>query len=154
MSGSPASRQHHLPAEFSSFIGRRHEQVQVRHALVRSRLVTLTGPGGVGKTRLALRVAADLAEGYADGAWIVELAPVQDAELVPDTVVAALGLRGATGVPDEALVAHLRDRALLLILDNCEHLRDAAGALVRRLLDGCPQVSDPRDEPSRPAGAG
>jgi predicted ATPase/DNA-binding CsgD family transcriptional regulator len=141
MTGTPPRRQHQLPAEVSSFVGRRHEQVQVRRALAASRLVTLSGPGGVGKTRLALRVAADLARNDPDGVRIVELAPVQDPELVPDTVVAALGLRGATATPDEALVAHLRDRRLLLLLDNCEHLRDAAGALVRRVLHECPQVT-------------
>ena len=131
---------HQLPAEFSSFVGRRREQVQVRQALASSRLVTLSGPGGVGKTRLALRVAADLAADNPDGVRVVELAPVQDPSLVPDTAVAALGLRTAIGAPDEALVAHLRDRTFLLVLDNCEHVREAAAGLARRLLDDCPEV--------------
>jgi len=134
-------RQTNLPAELSSFVGRRHELAQVRSALRSSRLVTLSGPGGVGKTRLALRAAADLAAAYPDGAWVVELAPVQDPELVPDTVVAALGLRDAThAAPLEGLLAHLHDRALLLVVDNCEHLQDAAAALITQVIGACPDV--------------
>src|SRR5687768_6102516 len=92
MSGIPLRRGRELPAELSSFIGRRHELAQVRHALGESRVVTLSGPGGVGKTRLALRVAADAASICSDGARLVELAAVQDPGLVADTVVAGLGL--------------------------------------------------------------
>src|SRR5689334_17095974 len=98
-----------LPAALSSFVGRRHELAQVRRALPRSRVVTLSGPGGVGKTRLALRIAAGAAGGYPDGVQLVELAPVQDPGLVADTTVAAFGLANATVLPPlEALVGHLR----------------------------------------------
>ena len=142
MSGTPPRPGSELPAELSSFIGRRHELARIRHALTRSRVVTLSGPGGVGKTRLALRVAADLAASYPDGARMVELAPVQDSSLVADTVVASFGLRSAaTLTPVEALVGHLRDRAVLLVLDNCEHVRDAVEALISLVLDSCPHVS-------------
>src|SRR5215213_9519648 len=141
MSTTPLRRGRELPAELSSFIGRRHELRQVRHALGESRVVTLSGPGGVGKTRLALRVATDAASGYADGVRVVELAPVQDPALVADTVVASLGLSIAPALaPLEALVGHLRDRSLLLVLDNCEHVRDAVNALISAVLDGCPRV--------------
>ncbi|WP_148572459.1 ATP-binding protein [Nocardioides caldifontis] len=132
-------RRSNLPAELSSFVGRRHELGQVRTALRDHRLVTLFGPGGVGKTRLAFRAAADLERGYPDGAWVVELAPVTDGELVADTVVAALGLRdGQGGDTEQRLVTHLQDRELLLVLDNCEHVQDAAARLVVRLLGAAP----------------
>jgi non-specific serine/threonine protein kinase len=131
-----------LPAELSSFIGRRHELAQVRHALTRSRVVTLSGPGGVGKTRLAVRVAADVAPTYPDGVRLIELAAVPDPGLVADTAVASLGLSSATVLaPMEALVGHLCDRGLLLVLDNCEHVQEAVGALISRILDACTGVS-------------
>ena len=141
MSGTPLWRGSELPAEVSSFIGRRNELAEIRHALGGSRVVTLSGPGGVGKTRLALRAATDALSGYPDGVRSVELAPVQDPALVADTVVAALGLGVAPALaPLEALVGHLRDRDLLLVLDNCEHVRHAVTALVSALLDNCPRV--------------
>src|SRR3954470_4572805 len=127
-----------LPAELSSFVGRRHELAQVRSLLAAHRLVTLIGPGGVGKTRLALRAAADLAEEYAEGVWVVELAPVHDPELVTNTVVAALRLQDASGAsPVDKLVEHLQERSLLLVLDNCEHVQEAVAALTSRLLSCC-----------------
>jgi predicted ATPase/DNA-binding CsgD family transcriptional regulator len=141
MSGTPMLRGSQLPAELSSFIGRRHELARARHALGGSRVVTLSGPGGVGKTRLALRVATDAASGYADGVRLVELAAVQDPDLVADTVVASLGLSVAPILaPLEAVVGHLRSRGLLLVLDNCEHVRDAVSVLVSAVVDSCPEV--------------
>jgi predicted ATPase/DNA-binding CsgD family transcriptional regulator len=138
---SPGARRTNLPAELSSFVGRRHELGQLRSALRQHRLVTLFGPGGVGKTRLALRAAAELSKQYAEGAWVAGLANVTDPGLVPDTVVAALGLRGGSAAPaTEVLVAHLRSREMLLVLDNCEHLEEAAAALVDRLLAACPRL--------------
>src|SRR5688572_23906211 len=117
-------RRSNLPAELSSFVGRRHELAQLRTVLRDRRLVTLFGPGGVGKTRLAFRVAADLERSFGDGAWVVELAPVSDGELVADTVVAALGLRdGQGGSAEQLLVSYLADRELLLVVDNCEHVQ-------------------------------
>src|SRR6478672_9489323 len=141
MGGSTAQRQSNLPAELSSFVGRRHELASVRTGLATHRLVTLRGPGGIGKTRLAYRTAADQERSLADGAWVAELAPVQAPELVPETVVGALGIRSAEGgSPTERLVAHLRDRELLLVLDNCEHVQEAAAALASELLGSCPRV--------------
>jgi predicted ATPase len=106
-----------------------------------TRLLTLTGPGGVGKTRLALQVTQTVASNYAAGAWLVELASLQDPDLVPQTIARALGLRD---VPDEPLTATLQhalhDRQLLLILDNCEHVVSACGDLVEHLLRVCPQL--------------
>jgi non-specific serine/threonine protein kinase len=141
MGHTPAERRSNLPAEISSFVGRRHELAAVRTGMATHRLVTLLGPGGIGKTRLALRAAADLERRTADGARLAELATVHVPELVPEVVVAALGLRSAQGgSPTERLVAHLRDRQLVLVLDNCEHVQDAAAALVTELLAGCPGV--------------
>ena len=141
MGGSTAQRRSNLPAELSSFVGRRHELASVRTGLATHRLVTLRGPGGIGKTRLAYRTAADQERSLADGAWVAELAPVQAPELVPETVVGALGIRSAEGgSPTERLVAHLRDRELLLVLDNCEHVQEAAAALASELLGSCPRV--------------
>jgi len=135
MGGSTAQRRSNLPAELSSFVGRRHELASVRTGLATHRLVTLRGPGGIGKTRLAYRTAADQERSLADGAWVAELAPVHAPELVPETVVGALGIRSAEGgSPTERLVAHLRDRELLLVLDNCEHVQEAAAALASELL--------------------
>ena len=137
----PAERRSNLPAELSSFVGRRHELASARTGLASHRLVTLLGPGGIGKTRLAFRAAADQERGLADGAWVAELAPVQVPELVPEAVVGALGIRSAArGSPTELLVEHLRDRQLLLVLDNCEHVQEAATALAAELLSSCPGV--------------
>ena len=142
MEGTGVLPRTNLPAELSSFVGRRHELAQVKQALADHRLVTLLGPGGVGKTRLAYRVAADLVKRYADGCWVVELATVHDPVLVEGTVLAALGVREAgAGDPRAQLVEHLREREVLLVLDNCEHVQDTAAALVRDLLEACPRLS-------------
>ena len=141
MGGITAERRSNLPAELSSFVGRRHELALTRAGLATHRLVTLLGPGGIGKTRLAYRTAMDQERSLADGAWVAELAPVQVPELVPETVVGALGIRSAQGgSPTERLVDHLRDRELLLVLDNCEHVQEAAAALAAQLLSSCPDV--------------
>src|SRR4051794_31842413 len=141
MSGTPQWRGSELPPELSSFIGRRHERARVRHALRGSRVVTLSGPGGVGKTRLALRVATEAASDYPDGVRLVEFARVQDPGLVADTAVARLGLSVEPALaPLEALVGHLRHRGLLLVLDNCEHVKDAVSVLISAVLDSCPGV--------------
>ncbi len=141
MGGTTAERRSNLPAELSSFVGRRHELASVRTGLASHRLVTLLGPGGIGKTRLAFRAAADQERSLTDGAWVAELAPVQVPELVPETLVGALGIRSPDGgSPTERLVAHLRDRQALLVLDNCEHVQEAASALASELLCSCPGV--------------
>jgi predicted ATPase/DNA-binding CsgD family transcriptional regulator len=130
-----------LPAEMTSFIGRRHQLQAVKAALSGARLVTLVGPGGVGKTRLAVRSAADLSRGIADGVWLVELAGVRDAELVTQAVMTSLGLRDETSRwPVSRLVDYLASRQLLLVLDNCEHLLDACAVLADAILREAPSV--------------
>lgn len=130
-----------LPLELTSFVGRRHEVTEARRLLSGSRLVTLTGIGGVGKTRLALRVADDSRRAFDDGVWLVELGEVQDPTLLADTVVAALGLRDQPARPPEDVLAeYLATRRLLLVLDNCEHLVDDVAALAEALLKACPEL--------------
>jgi predicted ATPase len=137
----PRQRSGNLPTEATTFVGRRRELAEIRKKLTTARLVSLVGPGGVGKTRLAVRAGTDLARGFADGAWLVELGEVSDAALVTDAVLAALDLRDqAAATPMEILVAHLRERRLLLLLDNCEHLLEAAAHLVGEILRSAPDV--------------
>lgn len=127
----------HLPVETTSFVDRRREQAAGRELLTRARLVTLTGPGGVGKTRLAARIATRAERTLPDGVRFVHLAGLHDPELVPLAVADALGLHDhSAGPPTDALVAHLRDRRLLLVLDNCEHLLPACADLAAALLHG------------------
>lgn len=130
-----------LPAELTSYVGRGREGAEVRELLGGSRLVTLTGPGGVGKTRLAVRVAADVAGGFADGLVFAELAEVRDGTLVANLVADRLGLHGRPGVaPARLVVEHLRPLSALLVLDNCEHVVDACAEFVGTLLADCPRV--------------
>jgi predicted ATPase len=130
-----------LPASLTSFVGRERELAEVTRLLATSRLVTLTGTGGCGKTRLALQVGADLADAFAEGVWFVDLAPLADPALVPQAVAAALGVQEAPGRPLLATLGdYLRSRNLLLLLDNCEHLLDACAQLTDTLLRACPQV--------------
>lgn len=130
-----------LPIQLSSFIGRKSEIAQVKRFLSDSRLVTLTGAGGCGKTRLALRVADDLTESYADGVWFIDLAPLADPALVPQAVAVVLSVREERGQPIlNSLVDHLSARNLLLVLDNCEHLIDACSRLADTLLRACPNL--------------
>ncbi len=139
--GRPAARAApgNLPAELTRFIGRSKEVAELKRLVARQRLVTVTGTGGCGKTRLALRVAADLLPELPDGAWLVELASLSDPTLVPQAIATALGLREEPGRPvTQTLVAHLAPRTALLLLDNCEHLTEACVALARDLLAGCP----------------
>ena len=124
-----------LPAELTSFIGRRGELAEVRRLLADSRLVTLTGVGGVGKTRLALRAAAGLRRAFQDGVWLVQLDQVRDEALVAQTVAGVLGLQDRAGfLPEAALADYLGGRQLLLVLDNCEHVVDAVAKLADPLL--------------------
>ena len=124
-----------LPAELTSFVGRRGELAEVRRLLAGSRLVTLTGVGGVGKTRLALRAAAGLRRAFRDGVWLVQLDQLRDEALVAQAVAGALGLQDRAGyAPAAALADYLAGRQLLLVLDNCEHLVDAAAKLADLLL--------------------
>jgi predicted ATPase/DNA-binding SARP family transcriptional activator len=142
---SPRFRRHNLPGTLTSFVGRARELEEVRGLLRSARLVTLTGVGGVGKTRLALEAVAGLLDDFPDGVWLVELGPVSDPGLVAPTLMAALGLgSGAAVTPGsltDRLCEHLEERRVLLLFDNCEHLVDGTAELVRELLSRCPTVS-------------
>ncbi len=128
-----------LPAELTSFVGRRRELAETRALLATGRLLTLTGAGGVGKTRVALRLAAQVRRTFPDGVWFVELASVNDPDLVARAVSASFGLRD-TDDPAAELARFLEDRSLLLVLDNCEHLVPACAELVDRLLRAAPGI--------------
>ncbi|MCP9621168.1 LuxR C-terminal-related transcriptional regulator [Nocardia otitidiscaviarum] len=131
-----------LPAPLTSFVGRTGERAALREAVTAHRQVTALGPGGVGKTRLALAVAADLAGAFGDGAWFVDLVPVTDPEMTGSAVARALGLGEQQGRSlDDSVLAALTDRHTLLVLDNCEHLLDGVVPFVERLLAHCPRVS-------------
>jgi predicted ATPase/DNA-binding CsgD family transcriptional regulator len=130
---------HNLPQELTSFIGRTQELREIRRLLEANRIVTLTGAGGCGKTRLSLQVAVDAASDYLDGAWFVELATLTDPSLVAQAVASALGVREETGRSLTAtLCDYLESMNLLLVLDNCEHLRTTCALLVSDLLSSCP----------------
>jgi predicted ATPase/DNA-binding CsgD family transcriptional regulator len=137
----PAHRPGSLPADTTSFIGRRHELAEARKKLATARLISLVGPGGVGKTRLAIRIATDLGRGFPGGAWMAELAELQDPALVGNAVLTALDLRDqATIDPADLLRSYLGDKELLLVLDNCEHLLDPVAALVSEVISAAPGV--------------
>jgi non-specific serine/threonine protein kinase len=126
----------------TSFIGRAREQKVIRDLLANHRLVTLTGAGGVGKTRLALRVATGLLEVYRDGVWLAEMASLRDPDLVPRTVAAALGIEERSGESSKKVLAqHLESRQLLLVLDNAEHLVAACAQLADEVTRQCPHVA-------------
>jgi non-specific serine/threonine protein kinase len=133
---------HNLPAQVSSFIGRDVELVEVRRLLGGSRLVTLTGTGGAGKTRLALQAAAALLDGAGDGVWFSDLAPLQDPDLVAVTVANVLGVHEEPGRPAlDTLVAAVGGRSLLVLLDNCEHVVSACAKVADSLMRGCPNLA-------------
>ncbi|HYY87246.1 MAG TPA: hypothetical protein VFA49_00500, partial [Chloroflexota bacterium] len=138
-----AERAHHnLPLQLTSFVGRKSELAQVAHLLRASRLLTLTGAGGSGKTRLALQAADALLGGYQQGVWVVELAPLAESGLVPQTAAFAMGVREEPGEPIEAtLVRTLARQQRLLVLDNCEHLIAACARLAEALLKACPNLA-------------
>jgi len=132
-----------LPSlQLTSFVGREREMAEVRRTLTAARLLTLTGPGGTGKTRLSLEVAAGLLPELPQGVWLVELAALRDGALIAQTVAAIFGIREIQGRPIlESLIDDLRPRRLLLVLDNCEHLISASAELAAALLRGCPHLS-------------
>ena len=131
-----------LPAEVTSYVGRVREGAELRRALGSSRLVTLTGPGGVGKTRIAVHVAHEVARAYRDGVVFAGLAELRDGASLPHLVADRLGLRDRSGRPVlDALVGYLRERRLLLVLDNCEHVVDACADLAAAVLADCQQVT-------------
>src|SRR5919112_523188 len=138
---SPQRPSHNLPSELSSFVGREKELPEVRRLLENNRLLTLTGPGGCGKTRLALAAAGGLVERFEDGVWLVELAPLADPSLVAQAVASTLGAREQPGRPlTEMLSGYLGSKKLLLVLDNCEHLIEACAELAEALLRSCPEL--------------
>jgi predicted ATPase len=130
---------HNVPVPLSTFVGRERELVEIKRALAMTRLLTLTGADGCGKTRLALEVTRDLASSYPDGAWLVELASLS--QLEPKAVASALKIREQTDRSLlDTLVGHLREKYLLLMLDNCEHLIEPCAQLVFSLLHSCPRL--------------
>lgn len=135
------SSPNNLPAPLTSFVGREREMLAVRRSLSMTRLMTLTGAGGAGKTRLALEAARNLVGAYQDGVWLAELAPHSDPALAPRAVMTTLGVREQ---PDKSLTQTLCDylasRQALLVLDNCEHMVDAAAGLAKDLLLACPRL--------------
>lgn len=140
-SRSSNNNNNNLPIPLSSFVGREREIAEVKHLLSSSRLVTLTGAGGCGKTRLAIQVAREVIDDFEDGVWWVELAALADETLVPQAIAQTLGVRE---VPiqalSETLATHLRAKELLLVIDNWEHLITASAQLVEHLLRSCPRL--------------
>src|SRR5215212_4577735 len=140
-SGAGGLRKHNLPLARTSFVGRERETLEVKRLLAMTRLFTLTGAAGCGKTRLAIKVARDLARVYPEGAWLVELAPLSEGELVPQAVARALGVREQANRPlVETLEDALRPRKMILVVDNCEHLIEAVVPLLDALLGSCPDL--------------
>lgn len=135
-----ASR-HNLPAPTTSFIGREKEKAEIKQAITTHRLITLTGSGGTGKTRLSLQVATELLDQFAEGVWFVELAPITDPGIIPQTILVALeASEPQDKTITQALIERVRDKKLLLILDNCEHLIEAIARLVETLLSNAPEL--------------
>ena len=138
---TPVPRKHNLPRALTSFIGREPELAELGPILAGAPLLTLVGPGGVGKTRLAEELVRTHATDYADGCWVVELAGLADPALLPGAVAAAVGLRDFhAGDTTARLAEYLRSRQLLIVLDNCEHLIAACADLAARLLRACPYL--------------
>ena len=130
-----------LPRQLTSFVGREAELVRVVDAVAASPMVTLTGVGGVGKTRLALQAAAEVLPRFVDGAWLVELASVRDPDRVADAVAGVFGVAARPGMGlEDSIVAFLHDQVLLVVLDNCEHVLRPAASLVARIEGACPGV--------------
>ena len=130
-----------LPAQLTSFIGREKEIKEVEEAITKNRLVTLTGSGGTGKTRLSLKVATNLLEHFTDGVWFFELAPLTDADIIPQTILRTMGIVEQQGKSTiQLLTEYFWDKNLLLVLDNCEHLIDASARIADSLLSSLPEL--------------
>jgi len=138
--GRPRRRIGNLPAESTTFVGRRDELAELKKTLATARLASLVGPGGVGKTRLAIRLAAEVGRGFGDGVWLVELAELREAELVPKAVMSALDVHDQASDPAELVLSYLREKELLLVIDNCEHLLRPCASLVTGILAAAPRV--------------
>jgi transcriptional regulator with XRE-family HTH domain len=130
-----------LPAYLTSFIGREQEQADLVKLIGKHRLVTLTGSGGTGKTRLSLQVALEQISNFKEGVWLVELAPISDATFIVSTIAAVFNLREVQGVPLlNTVMDYLRAKELFLLLDNCEHLVEASAQIANQLLHSCPYL--------------
>ena len=130
-----------LPTQLTTFIGRENEIAEVKQELELHRLVTLTGSGGTGKTRLSLQVAADLLEKFDHGVWFIELAPLADPELIPRTILSTIGIIEQPGkMPIEILKEYLHEKKVLILLDNCEHLIEASAQVTNALLNAAPKL--------------
>lgn len=129
-----------LPVQLTSFIGREDEIAEIKQKLKIHHLVTLTGPGGTGKTRLSLQVAADLLDQFPQGVWFIELAPLTDPDLIPQTILSAIGINDQSAKPLEVLREYLREKRSLIVLDNCEHLLEASAAVANTLLSAAPNL--------------
>ncbi len=139
---APFGSRHNLPRQLNRFVGREREIDTVRELLGSTRLLTLTGAGGCGKTRLALEVALRALDGYPDGIWLAELAPITDPGVLAQRLLTVLMVPGVLGRPPLATLAeHLRDKRALLVLDNCEHIVDACALVAQSLLGECPTLS-------------
>ena len=137
-----------LPQVLTSFIGREKEIAEIKRLLPATRLLTLTGTGGIGKTRLALQAAAEVLDAYRDGIWFVDLAPLSDPALVPSAVAQVLGVKEAAGQSLlQTLCEHLHGKEMLLMLDNCEHLLGLAPTLSSLLLRESAKVTRHRHQP-------
>jgi predicted ATPase len=138
---SLAATPNNLPQQVTSFIGRERELAEIKSLLEGARLLTLLGMGGLGKTRLSLQVAADVMDSYGDGVWFVDLAPISDPSLVTSAVAQVLNVREEPGKSlGQTLCEHVKDRELLLVLDNCEHLIAACASVVDALLGSAPKA--------------
>ena len=137
------ARPNNLPVDLSRFIGREHEIAQMLDAITQSRLVTVTGAGGIGKTRLAVEVARELLDRFADGTWFVDLASLTDTQLVGDAIATAMGIRldgDRSSDAVEIIVDHVRTKRVLVVLDNCEHLVEPCALAAETLLQRCPEL--------------
>ncbi len=135
------AHRHNLPAQITSFVGREKEMAELKRLLAAHRLVTLTGSGGAGKTRLSIEAAAQLLDQFPDGAWLAELAPVADPDFIPQTLLAIFSLReDPHRSPTAVLIDHLRGKSLLLLLDNCEHLVEGCARIAEALVSACPDL--------------
>lgn len=137
---SAVGRKGTLPLEMTSFVGRRAELTEAKRLLESARLVTLTGVGGVGKTRLALRVATAAQQHFAAGVWLAELGELRDGALLPAVITAAVGVRAADRPALEALVEYVGSQKILLVLDNCEHVVDDTAKTAEQLILACPEL--------------
>jgi len=132
---------HNLPTQLTSFIGRDHEISEITKLITEHRVLTLTGSGGTGKTRLSLQVAAELLEKFDHGIWFVELAPLADPDLIPQTILSAIGINEQAGkTPIEILKEYLREKKSMIVLDNCEHLIEASAKVMNTLLNAAPNL--------------